>query len=182
MRLPSFSQKSHWAILLAWTLSNLLFLTILVLIWSPWKKIRRSHAHQGQSIIESETGTGTGTCSLHSCGALDPVTDPDYNMREVIKQSILLEEHITQVRKRCKQCIHKHMLHICGLVDEALSLAGSKVDTYPHLLQSSQFYQEAYLQWQKIENSKLEADFDRLAESLRLQRRKLMDAYILQDS
>lgn len=64
----------------------------------------------------------TANVSTHSCGALDPVMDPVYNMKEIIKQSILLEEHINQERKRCKDCITKHFLHMIGLAEEAVSL------------------------------------------------------------
>ena len=57
-----------------------------------------------------------------TCGALDPVMDPKYNMRQIVKQSILLEEHINNERKRCIDCITKHFLHIIGLAEEAISL------------------------------------------------------------
>lgn len=62
------------------------------------------------------------SCDAHSCGALDPVMDPKYNMRQIVKQSILLEEHINNERKRCVDCITKHFLHIVGLAEEAISL------------------------------------------------------------
>ncbi len=38
-----------------------------------------------------------GFCSSSyksKCGAIDPVSDPAYNMRNLIKQTILLEEHL----------------------------------------------------------------------------------------
>lgn len=57
-----------------------------------------------------------------TCGALDPVMDPRYNMRQIVKQSILLEEHINNEKKRCVDCITKHFLHIIGLAEEAISL------------------------------------------------------------
>lgn len=62
------------------------------------------------------------SCDAHSCRALDPVMDPKYNMRQIVKQSILLEEHINNERKRCVDCITKHFLHIIGLAEEAISL------------------------------------------------------------
>ena len=37
-----------------------------------------------------------------TCDALDPVSDPRYNMQQIIKQSILLEEHLTNKNKRCR--------------------------------------------------------------------------------
>lgn len=61
-------------------------------------------------------------CDGHTCNALDPVMDPKYNMQQIVKQSILLEEHINNERKRCTDCITKHFLHIIGLAEEAVSL------------------------------------------------------------
>jgi len=53
---------------------------------------------------------------------LDPVTDPVYNIREVCKQCVLLEDHLAQARKRCPDCIRKHLFSIEGLTEEAISL------------------------------------------------------------
>ena len=53
---------------------------------------------------------------------LMPIMDPEFNMREVTKQCILLEEHLNQKAKRCKDCQKKHMLTIEGLLEEAISL------------------------------------------------------------
>jgi hypothetical protein len=64
----------------------------------------------------------SGATQSHSCGDIDPVMDPVYNMKEIVKQSIVLEEHINHERKRCKDCITKHFLHIVGLAEEAVSL------------------------------------------------------------
>ena len=58
-------------------------------------------------------------CDSRTCGATDPVSDPAYNMREVAKQSILLEEHLTIDAKFCVDCVTKHFLHIIGLANEA---------------------------------------------------------------
>lgn len=70
----------------------------------------------------SPTQAPTGPSQAHACGALDPVMDPRYNMQQIVKQSILLEEHINNERKRCTDCITKHFLHIIGLAEEAVSL------------------------------------------------------------
>ena len=51
-------------------------------------------------------------CSLDMCSAIDNVNDPAYNMKSVIKQTILLEEHLAEDNKYCKPCISKHFLHI----------------------------------------------------------------------
>ena len=53
---------------------------------------------------------------------LDPVMDPAYNLREVYKQCILLEDHLANPRKRCQDCISKHCHAIEALVEEARGL------------------------------------------------------------
>lgn len=51
-----------------------------------------------------------------------PIMHPLYNLREVCKQSALLEDHLNNERKRCEDCIRKHFLTIEALFEEALSL------------------------------------------------------------
>lgn len=51
-----------------------------------------------------------------------PVLDCNFNLREICKQSILLEEHLTQPEKRCTDCCIKHFLALEGLSEEAISL------------------------------------------------------------
>ena len=55
--------------------------------------------------MENTTVDG-GKCTT-TCDSLDPVSDPRYNMQQIIKQSILLEEHLTNKNKRCRDCITK---------------------------------------------------------------------------
>lgn len=69
-------------------------------------------------------------------------------MRQVVKQSILLEEHLTQESKRCKDCQLKHLLHIQGLVEEAAMLAGDRANKYPMLDESAEFYSEMLKMWE----------------------------------
>jgi len=55
-------------------------------------------------------------------GGMLPIFEPRHNLRETCKQFVLLEEHLRNKRKFCKDCIRKHLLTIEGLVDEALGL------------------------------------------------------------
>jgi hypothetical protein len=67
------------------------------------------------------SGSGdSATCK--SCTDLLPVLDPMYNMREICKQLILLEDHLFQKEKRCHDCICKHFLTIEALAEEAITL------------------------------------------------------------
>ena len=93
------------------------------------------------------------SCSAETCGATDPVSDPMYNMREIAKQSILLEEHLVEKNKYCRDCIIKHFLHIIGLSEEAQMLAGNRINNYPLLEDSAKFYRTNMDNW--LENSNI---------------------------
>jgi hypothetical protein len=93
-----------------------------------------------------------GSCHL-SCDALDPVSDPKYNMQQIIKQSILLEEHLSNKNKRCRDCITKHFLHIIGLAEEAQMLATNKIQDYPMINESVVLYNELFNVWIKNYNA-----------------------------
>ena len=55
-----------------------------------------------------------------------PLMNPMHNVREICKQSILLEDHLSQCKKRCNDCICKHFLTIEALAEEAISLDHKK--------------------------------------------------------
>lgn len=51
-----------------------------------------------------------------------PLMDPRFNMREVAKQLLLLEDHLTQPQRRCGDCIRKHFAMAEALSEEAMTL------------------------------------------------------------
>ncbi len=51
-----------------------------------------------------------------------PIMDPIFNLREISKQLILLEDHLFHIRKRCSDCIKKHFLTAEALSEEAITL------------------------------------------------------------
>ena len=51
-----------------------------------------------------------------------PVLDPVFNLREISKQCILLEDHLSQKEKNCTDCIIKHFLTLEALSEEAITL------------------------------------------------------------
>jgi len=57
-----------------------------------------------------------------------PVHNPLYNMREMVKQILLLEDHLMHPRKRCMDCIRKHLLTIEALAEEAVTLSTDDLD------------------------------------------------------
>lgn len=51
-----------------------------------------------------------------------PVLNPVFNVREVVKNILLLRNHLLIKENRCFQCIRKHSLIIEAFIDEAYSL------------------------------------------------------------
>lgn len=110
-----------------------------------------NYKEQTKGVGAAGATGATGTCST-GCDSIDPVSDPRYNMQQIIKQSILLEEHLTNKNKRCRDCITKHFLHIIGLAEEAQMLATNKIDKYPLINQSVILYNELFKIWIKNKN------------------------------
>jgi hypothetical protein len=151
----------------------------LVLLVSVWVYVRstinkendRHDAHDVVKVGES----GTGSCK--SCSAIDPVLEPAYNLKNIAIQSVLLEEHLADPKKRCPSCICKHFLHIIGLAHEAISLAGSRVPEYPLLEDAPAYYQALFDKWR---SDKKGTDTIRVVcEGLRKRRNALTKEYVL---
>lgn len=53
---------------------------------------------------------------------MEDVFDPKTNVREAVKQMLLLEDHLFQESKRCPDCIRKHLLAIEAYGDECVTL------------------------------------------------------------
>ncbi len=52
-----------------------------------------------------------------------PLMDPAFNLREVVKNLILLEDHLLHEDRRCPDCIKKHLLAAEAFADESASLS-----------------------------------------------------------
>ena len=117
------------------------------------------------------------TCDIHSCKSIDPVSDPKYNMQQIVKQSILLEEHLANKNKRCRDCITKHFLHIIGLAEEAQMLATNKIDKYPLINECVTLYNQLFNKW--LQNYDIEGETNVLncCDGLRNMRKKLIVVY-----
>jgi len=74
------------------------------------------------SIPSSSSMMGMGTTPLPEKENLLPVLDCRFNLREICKQSILLEDHLSHEKKRCTDCCIKHFLALEGLCEEAVTL------------------------------------------------------------
>ena len=71
---------------------------------------------------EIETETELPNYLNDENSGLLPVLDYKFNMREICKQCILLEDHLSQVEKRCPDCCIKHFLALEALSEEAIQL------------------------------------------------------------
>lgn len=88
---------------------------------------------------------GPAKCSPTTCGALAPVNDPKFNVQEVIKNTVLIEQHLAEKTKYCKECLVKHFLLSIGLLEEAMWMACGK--KYPLLEESVGMYQAVFDNW-----------------------------------
>ena len=149
----------------------IIYLIIYTILYSEVKLIKPNN--------KKHTG-GAGSCNVKSCGALDPVSDPKYNMQQIVKQSILLEEHLTNKNKRCRDCITKHFQHIIGLAEEAQMLASNKCNKYPLMNESVNVYNDLFNQWYKYRDD--ERYVLDIADKLRIHRKKLIAIYFFDDN
>jgi hypothetical protein len=151
--------------------AQVIILVLLTVMFLRTIKFRRFNYHKSEV-------KDNGQCSKDTCGAIDNVNDPAYNMQNIVKQSILLEEHIAEKNKYCISCIVKHFQHILGLVEEAVWMAGKDLHKYPYLSEGEDYYQSLFDTWIKNRNNdkiKLE-----VLNKLREKRRLLIDTYFLQ--
>lgn len=55
------------------------------------------------------------------------ISDPRFNVREIAKQLVLLEQHLLEDGKYCPDCITKHILTVEALAEECQSLDKMRV-------------------------------------------------------
>ena len=59
----------------------------------------------------------------HKCNKdILPVLDPEFNIREIVKNILLLENHIMHKENRCLQCLRKHSCLIEAFLEEAMTI------------------------------------------------------------
>jgi hypothetical protein len=123
----------------------------------------------------STISTRSPTCEKHKCGAIDDVNNPAYNVRESIKQTLLLEQHLAEKAKYCKSCILKHYNLNIGLMEESIWMAGNHCKDYPKLQESLNFFKKQFDKWYKNMDDE-QTRLDSLTQ-LREWRREMVDLY-----
>jgi hypothetical protein len=110
-------------------------------------KIRDDFMYNIETITENNDQNCkiNRSCSIKTCGTenLYPVLDPMFNMREVAKQCILLEDHLNNIKKRCNDCIRKHFLTVDGFLEESVSLEKD--------ISKRGYYRNLHQEWVKLE-------------------------------
>ena len=156
--------------ILLFAMLYIIFYIILLNLITPAKENKKYHTQVN------------GTCDAKSCGALDPVSNPAYNMQQIVKQSILLEEHLTNKNKRCRDCITKHFLHIIGLAEEAQMLATKDFKDYPLINENVELYNRLFKKWFEIYDSQNEIEILKICDELRNNRKQLIAIYYFNDT
>lgn len=90
------------------------------------KFFRNLFSNDDKDMNGAGRGCGCGSESGAKCGCMSKgvlnLLDPKFNLREVCKHSILLEDHLFQKEKRCRDCCMKHLLAIEAFLEEAITL------------------------------------------------------------
>lgn len=127
-----------------------------------------------KSISCSIGSGGSNSCQSCKSSTLYPIMDPMFNMREVSKQCLLLEDHLNTEKKRCYDCIRKHMLIIDGLLEEAVGLE--------HSQEKRAEYRKLHMEWINIEkmfskNPSDPSNIDEVSKHIRSFRKPLVEKY-----
>lgn len=99
------------------SLSNILFAGVLGIVIYKYAVPARS-----AEGLSSTDATCPGCKAGEKEKKLQPILEPLHNVREMCKQLLLLEDHLFQPQRRCKQCIRKHFLTTEALAEEAITL------------------------------------------------------------
>ena len=172
---------------------------IVLMIYSIWKCIKTDSENFKNNDIKENYSTDINlpeptvetvkgdqpTCKTGTCGGsggkgnclsltgekLLPILDPRFNMREICKQSILLEDHLFQSNRRCTDCIKKHFLFCEGFAEEAITLDKNDEYNLSELRLPEKFRELQRRLWDKGEGP------ESIAQALRQIRKPLMAKY-----
>lgn len=84
-----------------------------------------SYQNDNSTLVAHSMPIPEASCGANVCGTnqnLLPVHDPAFNLKEIVKQMLLLEDHLFQTEKQCKDCIRKHFFTIEALAEEGVTL------------------------------------------------------------
>lgn len=103
-----------------------------------------------------------------------PVLRPAQNMRDIIKQMVMLEDHLYHPQKRCVDCIRKHFLTVEGLAEECATLCKPQA-ILPESRKIARSVRILHHAWEQ--RRKDPAMAEHVAGALRKMRKKLMTRF-----
>ena len=166
-----------------WYIGNMqpLLLTIIVLT-IVLTFIVLLHPDKSNSVEGFSEASGdapaVSSCSLSgstTCDAIADVNNPAYNMKQVIMNTLLIEQHLAEKDKYCKACLVKHFLIGQAYLQEGLQMAGDHPEKFPRLESSLQFHQSVFDKWHaNMDDEKVRLE---TLEKLREWRRQMIDLY-----
>jgi hypothetical protein len=139
------------------------------------------------SIVVSVKQKGTSSCNMttpmiptsehKATPKLLPVMNPNQNLHDVVKQIILLEQHLFDPKRRCKDCIRKHFATIEALLEETYSLIcnGRELTKNVNLQELIDQFRELHILW--FDNIGNDAEISKLTCKIRYLRKGLMEGY-----
>jgi len=87
------------------------------------RKIRKELIHNYYNADKSIDYSKMKRTVNHKCPRqIMPVLNPVFNIREVVKNILLLEDHLRDPDRRCYDCILKHSMIIEGFLEEAVTI------------------------------------------------------------
>jgi hypothetical protein len=106
-----------------------------------------------------------------------PIMNPNQNLHDVVKQIILLEQHLFDPQRRCNDCIKKHFLTIEALLEETYSLIckNRKLTKEVNIQKLLESFKELHLEWfdHKDDNDYIQS----MTCKIRYLRKDLMEDY-----
>ena len=108
-----------------------------------------------------------------------PIMDYGYNIREMIKNCILLEDHLIHPEKRCNDCCVKHFLFLEALAEEARTLDKDNTMS-PELRQAPDFFRNCQYQYYALSENPdgaSDSQYNHIAQQLRNFRKLYQQRY-----
>lgn len=147
--------------------------------------VRNVQDNEHRDLIERELQTQEmytdcgSACMISPSTTLLPVMDYGYNIREIIKNCILLEDHLIHPEKRCNDCCVKHFLFLEGLAEEARTLDRDN-QMPPELRDAPDFFRNCQQQYYTISTNPQQnpdIDYNAVAQKLRNFRKMYQQRY-----
>ena len=99
------------------------------------RKIRKSLIHNYYNCDKTISYDKMKKVVNHKCPRkIMPVLNPCFNIREVVKNMLLINDHLLDPDRRCYDCLLKHSLLIEGFLEEAMTL--DKKQKYTKILKN----------------------------------------------